>query len=138
MLDSRVDGLGRRILSEAKDVTAPDAGQLTGPRDVQEAQGTRAPNDTGVGGLAGAAPRCGDAVGVQTHLQAREIGTAVYYPRPLHELEPCRPFAKTGSWPHSEAASRETLALPFFPEMTEARLDAVAAALADVAPPRRR
>jgi hypothetical protein len=27
MLDSGIEGLGRRILSEAKDVTAPDAGQ---------------------------------------------------------------------------------------------------------------
>jgi hypothetical protein len=36
MLDSGVEGLGRRILSEAKDVTAPDAGQPTGPRDEQK------------------------------------------------------------------------------------------------------
>jgi dTDP-4-amino-4,6-dideoxygalactose transaminase len=75
---------------------------------------------------------------VEAHLQAREIGTAVYYPRALHDLEPCRPFAKNGAWPHSEAASRETLALPFFPEMTETQLDAVAAALADVVPRRSR
>ena len=75
---------------------------------------------------------------VEAHLQAREIGTAVYYPRPLHDLEPCRPFAKNGAWPHSEAASRETLALPFFPEMTEAQVDTVVAALADVVPRRSR
>jgi dTDP-4-amino-4,6-dideoxygalactose transaminase len=75
---------------------------------------------------------------VEAHLLAREIGTAIYYPRPLHDLEPCRPFAKNGAWPHSEAASRETLALPFFPEMTEGQVDAVVAALADVVTPRSR
>jgi len=83
-----------------------------------------------------------DSAGGQSYLisavGARQIGTAIYYPRPLHELEPCQPLAKHGPWLHSETASRETLALPFFPEMTEAQLDAVADALADVVPRRRR
>ncbi len=56
---------------------------------------------------------------LQAHLGACGVGTAVYYPRPLH-LQPC--FAElryaAGDLPHSEAASLEVLALPMYPELT--------------------
>ena len=59
---------------------------------------------------------------LQQQLKARKIGCAVYYPKPLH-VQTCFKHLgyRTGQFPQSEAASREILALPSYPELPRTR-----------------
>jgi dTDP-4-amino-4,6-dideoxygalactose transaminase len=65
-------------------------------------------------------------------LTARKIGSEIYYPLPLH-LQPCFAYLgyKKGSLPESERASAEVLALPMFPELTEAEQGWVVQSISD-------
>jgi dTDP-4-amino-4,6-dideoxygalactose transaminase len=68
---------------------------------------------------------------LQQHLADRKIGSAVYYPIPLHLQKCFAPLGyQRGSLPASEQAADEVLSLPIFPEMTRSEQDAVIAALA--------
>jgi dTDP-4-amino-4,6-dideoxygalactose transaminase len=72
---------------------------------------------------------------LQAALAERGIGTLIHYPIPLH-LQPA--FAglggRPGDLPLSEAAAREVLSLPLYPELGDAQVREVAAAVRELAP----
>jgi len=67
---------------------------------------------------------------LQAFLKQKGIASEVYYPLPPHLATPCRKFGyKEGDFPHAEKASRETFALPLYPELTLSQQDQVIAAV---------
>jgi dTDP-4-amino-4,6-dideoxygalactose transaminase len=65
-------------------------------------------------------------------LSERKIGSAVYYPVPLH-LQPLYASLghKAGDFPHAEHAAQEVLSLPMFPELRPEQITRVAEAVAE-------
>ena len=64
------------------------------------------------------------------HLKSKGIGSAIFYPIPLH-LNECFGYLGIGdgSLPVAEQAAREVLALPIYPELSEDMLEEVANAI---------
>jgi dTDP-4-amino-4,6-dideoxygalactose transaminase len=67
---------------------------------------------------------------LREHLTAAGVGSAVYYPLPLH-LQPCFQYLgyREGDFPEAERASREVLSIPVYPELAADERERVAEAI---------
>jgi dTDP-4-amino-4,6-dideoxygalactose transaminase len=79
--------------------------------------------------------RVGRRDAVKAHLTAAGVGCEVYYPVPFHLQQCFAPLGyQRGAFPVAEAAAGASLALPIYPELTEAQqryaVDAVLAGMA--------
>ena len=75
---------------------------------------------------------------LREHLTRKGIGSAIYYPVPLHRQACYRNLGyQPGDLPESERAARETLALPIYPELTSGQQRKVVQAIADFYSPQR-
>jgi perosamine synthetase len=75
----------------------------------------------------------GDRDAAQRHLAARGVGSAVYYPTPIHRLKPYlgadgRP-ARVSDLRVTDRTAAEVLSLPVHPALTERDLERIAAAV---------
>lgn len=77
-----------------------------------------------------------DRDAIQEGLKARGIGSAVYYPTPIHRLKPY--LGADGSphrdseLPETDRAALEVLSIPVFPSLTDEELDRIIAGVNDV------
>lgn len=62
------------------------------------------------------------------HCKAEGVMAGIHYPFPVHRQEPWAPGAAV-SLPNTERACRRVLSLPMYPELTEAEVDRVIAAV---------
>lgn len=69
---------------------------------------------------------------LQESLKGQGVGTEVYYPVPMH-LQECFAYLghKAGSFPESEKAANQTLAIPVHPELSEAEAQYVVGCVRD-------
>ncbi|MFQ5657637.1 MAG: DegT/DnrJ/EryC1/StrS family aminotransferase [Candidatus Methylomirabilales bacterium] len=71
--------------------------------------------------------RVNERKAVQDHLKSLGIASSIYYPLPLHQLEPYKHRGYgPGAFPEAERAARDTLAIPLYPEMTDDQIEVVA------------
>lgn len=73
---------------------------------------------------------------LQKALGERGVGSAVYYPTPIHLLRPyLGPDGQPGPWdlPETDRAAAEVLSLPVFPSLTPTQLERIADAVNEAA-----
>ncbi|MGH3735599.1 MAG: DegT/DnrJ/EryC1/StrS family aminotransferase [Micromonosporaceae bacterium] len=78
----------------------------------------------------------GDRDAAQQRLKERGIGSAVYYPTPIHRLKPfLDENGKPRDWdlPETEKAAAEVLSLPIHPSLTQPQLDRIVSAVNSLA-----
>jgi dTDP-4-amino-4,6-dideoxygalactose transaminase len=76
------------------------------------------------------AVRSPDRDGLQRSLQAEGVQSGLHYPIPVHLQKAYADLGyRTGDFPVSEAAAREVLSLPIYPEMTSRQVECVVAAV---------
>jgi len=61
---------------------------------------------------------------VLNHLKSKSIGCEVYYPLTLPQQK-CFANVAEGSYPSSDAAADQTLAIPIYPELTQSQLEEI-------------
>lgn len=117
-------GAGPRTVESATDLMREESAQIALPKE--------APQRRHVYNQFVLRVRNRDAL--RKRLDERGIGHEVYYPVPFH-LQAC--FAAwglgPGSFPESERAALEALALPIYPELTEKQIESVAQAVLESA-----
>ncbi len=64
-----------------------------------------------------------------THLHEQGIGTAIHYPRPIHQQPVYQSLGYNGALPCAEAASQSVLSLPIHPALSQSDLDRIVAAV---------
>lgn len=70
---------------------------------------------------------------VLEHLKSKSIGCEVYYPLTLPQQK-CFADVAEGSYPNSDAAADSTLAIPIYPELTDAQLEEIVKEIAAALP----
>ncbi len=64
---------------------------------------------------------------LRAYLQQQEVGTAIYYPIPMH-LQPCHMYLgyRAGNFPVVEEVCQQVLSLPVYPGLTKKAIETVA------------
>ena len=121
-------GIYRRLFNEAKLVATTPVSSYTSHKETGLAMPTELPGRRHIY----------NQFVIETHrrdelasfLNKRKIGTEIYYPTPLHLLECFTDLGhRHGDYPASELAADRSLALPIYPELTEAMVRIVVDAI---------